>query len=63
MKEVLSREDLNETQIYFFTYDEFVHEYDFSGSEVKCTVFDPSISNLGARSSNENFLHNIRVIL
>jgi hypothetical protein len=47
-------------QIYFFTYDEIVQEYDFSGDEVKCTILDPSIGNsLGKRS--ENFLQNIRV--
>ena len=31
MKEVLSRPYLDETVIYFYTYDEVLQEYDFSG--------------------------------
>lgn len=60
-KEVLSREEMNETQIYFFTYDEVVHEYDFSGDEVKCTILDPSIKN-SQQVRPDNFLGNIRVL-
>lgn len=51
MKEVLSKQELDELQIYFFTYDEVVHEYDFSGDEVKCTVFDQTIKNSSNKSA------------
>lgn len=60
LKEVLGREDLNETNIYFFTYDEVVQEYDFSGEEVRCTVIDPSIKEFSPKSI-DNSLQNIRV--
>lgn len=49
VKEVLAKEEFNETQIYFFTYDDVLHEYDFTGEEVKCTIFDPTINNSGSR--------------
>ena len=31
MKDVLSREDLDDTLIYFYTFDDTLHEYSFSG--------------------------------
>lgn len=31
MKEVLSRPQMDDVQIYFFTYDEIIHEYDLTG--------------------------------
>ena len=31
MKDVLSRDTLDDTVIYFYTYDDGLHEYDFSG--------------------------------
>ena len=43
MKEVLSRPELDETVIYFYTYDEVLQEYDFSGEEIKCTIIDKTI--------------------
>ena len=60
MKDVLSREEFDEHQIYFFTYDDTVHEYDFSGAEVKCTVFDPTIKK-NDKAPSDNYLATIRV--
>ena len=40
IKDVLSREDLNDTVIYFYTFDDTVHEYDFSGDEAERSVLD-----------------------
>ncbi len=44
MKETLSQETMDETLIYFYTYDDTIHEYDFSGDDTKCVIMDPSIS-------------------
>lgn len=52
LKEVFAREEMNETQIYFYTYDEVIHEYDFSGQEVERTILDPTIKNAGARTQD-----------
>lgn len=30
MKQVLSNTDLDDVQIYFYTYDEVIHEYSFA---------------------------------
>lgn len=60
MKAVLVREDLNDTVIYFYTFDDTVHEYNFSGEEAERTVLDPSIKSEGARPS-EYYLVDIRV--
>lgn len=43
IKEVLSRPEFDETEIYFFTYDELLQEYDFGGEEVRCTIIDQTI--------------------
>jgi hypothetical protein len=61
LKEVFSREEMNETQIYFYTYDEAIHEYDFSGEEVERTILDPTIKQYSR--SNDNFLVDIRVYI
>jgi hypothetical protein len=60
MKAVLAREDLNDTQIYFYTFDDTLHEYTFSGEEAERTVLDPSIKSEGARPA-DNYLGEIRV--
>lgn len=49
MKEVLARPELDDLCIFFFTYDELVHEYDFSGNEIKCTVVDHTILGEGSQ--------------
>lgn len=62
LKDVLSREDLNETQIFFYTYDETVHEYDFSGEQAERTILDPTIKK-NSDKINASFLGDIRVLL
>lgn len=62
MKEVLSRPDLDDLLIYFYTYDDLVHYYDFSGEEVKCTVVDQTIDVMNlAQGYDSNYLKDIRV--
>lgn len=61
LKTAFQREELNETQIYFYTYDETVHEYDFSGSQVERTILDPSLKNAHAKIQ-DRFLEEIRVL-
>lgn len=60
LKEVLAREDFNDVQVYFYTYDEAIHEYDFTGQEAERTILDPSIKGNYSRGS-ENYLADIRV--
>ena len=60
IKEVLSRPDLDDTVICFYTYDEVLQEYDFSGEEIKCTVIDQSIDQLFS-GVQINLLGEIRV--
>ena len=60
MKEVLSRPELDETVIYFYTYDEVLQEYDFSGEEIKCTIIDKSIEQPFS-GIQTNLLGDIRV--
>lgn len=43
MKDVLSREELDDTLIYFYTFDDALHEYDFSGEEAERTILDSSL--------------------
>lgn len=43
MKEVLARPELDDLCVYFYTYDEFIQEYDFSGEDIKCTIVDQTI--------------------
>ena len=61
MKDVLQRQDLDDTLIYFYTYDDTVHEYDFSGDEAERTVIDFSLKP--ETKSPDNFLGAIRVLL
>ena len=49
LKDILAREEYNDTILFFYTYDETVHEYDFSGEEVKCTILDNSIISPSCR--------------
>lgn len=54
MKEVLARPEMDDLCIYFFTYDELIQEYDFSGSDIKCTINDQTIEgqlSIGIQSS------------
>ena len=60
IKEVFSRADLDDLCIYFFTYDELVQEYDFSGEDIKCTINDQSIEGVGV-NLQPSYLKNIRV--
>ncbi len=41
--------------IYFYTFDDTVHEYSFAGEEAERTILDPSIKFDGARPS-ESYL-------
>jgi hypothetical protein len=59
MKDVLSREDLDDVVIYFYTYDDTVHEYDFSGEEADRTVIDFSLK--AETRPADNLLGSIRV--
>ena len=61
IKDVFDREDLDldDTLIYFYTYDDTVHEYDFSGDEAERTVIDFSLKP--ETKSPDNFLGNIKV--
>lgn len=43
MKDILAQEEMDETLIYFYTYDDTLHEYDFSGEEAERTILDPSL--------------------
>ena len=55
MKQVFSNPDFNEHAIYFYTFDEVLHQYDFSGLETKRVIMDPTISK--SNEFNEtNFL-------
>lgn len=47
MKEVLSRPQLDDIQIYFFTFDQIIQEYSFDGLEVMCTIYDQTINTEG----------------
>jgi len=62
IKDVLAREELDDTQIHFFTYDDTIHEYDFSAGEVERTVFDPSVKNLNPKNADSP-LKEIRVYI
>ena len=61
IKDVFDRADLDldDTLIYFYTYDDTVHEYDFSGDEAERTVIDFSLKP--ETKSPDNFLGNIKV--
>ena len=59
MKEVLSRPELDDTVIYFYTYDDSLHEYDFQGEEPERTVLDFSLKPTSRPP--DYFLNNIRV--
>lgn len=64
IKEVLARTDLDDLLIYFYTYDDLVHQYDFSGEEVKCTIVDQSIDTMNlSKGFDSNYLKDIRVIM
>ena len=64
IKEVLARPDLDDLLIYFYTYDDLVHQYDFSGEEVKCTIVDQSIDSMNlSKGFDSNYLKDIRVIM
>jgi hypothetical protein len=52
---------MDETCIYLFTYDEMIHEYDFEGEEIRCTVIDRSIKNQNRIVSVGSPLKRIRV--
>lgn len=58
IKDVLSREDLNDVVIYFYTFDDTVHEYDFAGQEAERTVVDFSLKP--ETRPSDNFLGQIR---
>jgi hypothetical protein len=55
LKDLVSREEMSETQIYFYTFDETIHEYDFSGDEVERTILDPTLK-LGASRLPDCFI-------
>ena len=59
MKEVLSRPELDETYIYFYTYDQIIQEYDFTGEEIKCTIMDKTIAK--CNNIEPHFLRDVRV--
>jgi hypothetical protein len=59
LKDVLAREDLDDTLIYFYTYDDTVHEYDFTGDEPERTVVDFSLKP--ETRAPDNFLGQVRV--
>jgi hypothetical protein len=59
MKDVLSREDMNDTLIYFYTFDESLHQYDFAGDEAERTILDPSLK--AETRPPESYLGEIRV--
>lgn len=59
MKDVLSREDMNDTLIYFYTYDDTLHQYDFGGDEAERTILDPSLK--ADSRSPDAYLGEIRV--
>ena len=48
--------------MFFYTYDETVHEYDFTGEQVERTILDPSIKKNNDKA-NGCFLGDIRVNL
>lgn len=52
LKEVFNNEEMNETQIYFYTFDETVHQYDFSGAEVERTILDPTLKENPTRTGD-----------
>lgn len=61
MKETLSRPELDEVCIYFFTYDELLQCYDFSSEEIKCTIHDHSIQGEIVNQLQPTFLKDVRV--
>lgn len=58
IRDVLAREDLDDALIYFYTFDDTVHEYDFTGEEAERTVVDFSLKP--ESRSPDNFLGQVR---
>lgn len=60
MKEVLARPEFDDLCIYFFTYDELVQEYDFSGADIRCTINDQTIEGQLSIQSQSAVLRDVR---
>lgn len=43
LKEAMSRPEMDDIWVYFFTFDEILHQYDLSGEEAQCTIYDKTI--------------------
>ena len=50
---------MDDTYVYFFTYDQIFQIYDFSGDEIKCVILDRTISIID--QLEPEFLKDIRV--
>lgn len=50
---------MDDTLIYFYTFDEALHQYDFAGDEAERTILDPSLK--AESRSPDSYLGDIRV--